>query len=95
MIQTIQMGVVGSSFSCVGEEQADGGDEQDGGEEVADPVEAGEQAEAGGDEGSAHEDGAEDAPEEHLGWLAGVIWKRRKSRRKTKRLSTERDSSRA
>jgi len=33
---------------------------------------AGEQAEAGGDEGSAHEDGAEDSPEEDAGLLEGL-----------------------
>ena len=48
----------------LGDEEADGGGEQDEGEHIADPGEAGEQAEAGGDEGSAHDDGASDSPEE-------------------------------
>jgi len=47
-----------------GDDEADGGGEEDECEEVADPVEAFEEVEAGGDEGSAHEDGAEDSPEE-------------------------------
>ena len=51
------------------EDEADRGDEQDGGEDVADPLEVGEEADACGDEGSAHEDGAEDAPEEGLGLM--------------------------
>ena len=37
-------------------------DEQDDGEDVADPVEVLEQAEAAGDEGAAHDDGAERLP---------------------------------
>lgn len=54
------------------ENETDGGDEQDSGEDVADPLEAGQEAEAGGDEGSAHEDGAEDAPEEGFGLIGGL-----------------------
>jgi hypothetical protein len=58
---------VGFFCGAFGEEQADSGYEKDGCEDVADPMEAGQQAEAGGDEGSAHEDGPGNSPEEDFG----------------------------
>ena len=54
-----------------GLEEAEGGDEEDGPEDVLDEVKAGEQGEAAGDEGSAHDDGAGDTPEEDLGLADG------------------------
>jgi hypothetical protein len=54
-----------------GQDEADSGDEQDGGEGIANPMEAGEKAEAGGDEGSAQDDSASDAPEENLRLMLG------------------------
>ena len=67
-------GCMGFVFFFGGKDQADGGDEQDGGEGVADPVEASEEAEARGDEGSAHENGSGDSPEEDLGLMAGLYF---------------------
>jgi hypothetical protein len=58
-------------FFLGGKNEADGGDEQDGGEGVTDPVEASEETDAGGDKGSAHDDGAGDAPEEGFGLISG------------------------
>jgi hypothetical protein len=53
------------------QDQTDGGDKQNSGKDVADPFEVSEETYACGDEGSAHEDGAEDAPEEGLGLMGG------------------------
>ena len=54
------------------EEQFDAGIDQEGSEQIGHPVEAVEQRDAGADENGAHQNGAEDAPEEHLvlqlGW---------------------------
>jgi len=63
---------VGFFFFCARKDQTNGGDEQDCGEDVADPLESREEAEAGCDEGSTHEDGAEDAPKEGFGLMGGL-----------------------
>lgn len=52
-------------LAVAGEEQTDAGDDEQRTEEVDDPVEAREQRGAEGDEDRAHDDRAEDAPEEN------------------------------
>ena len=55
-----------------GQDEANGCDQKNGGEDIADPLEVREEFEAGGDKGPAHEDGAEDSPEEDFGLAVRV-----------------------
>jgi hypothetical protein len=48
-------------------EHPDAGDDQDGAKDIDDPVEPGEEQRAQADHDRAHDDGAQDAPPEHLG----------------------------
>ena len=73
-IQRIQRGWWGVFLGLIlafGEDETDGGGEEDEAEEGLDPVETGEEAEAAGDEGTAHEDGSGDPPEEDAGLVGG------------------------
>ena len=47
------------------QQELDAGEDEDGAEDVHDPVEARDEGDAEADEDGAHDDGADDAPEEH------------------------------
>ena len=74
-------------------EQLDAAVHRGSAEDIDDPVESLDESHAGSDEDGAHEERAEDPPEQDLVLVVGRHQKKRKIRRKTKRLSTLSESS--